>query len=61
MDHDPVRRIELHDLLMGAVDQVVDTIAELPANVSDLESVDERLATLLTATTPLLRLLGRCC
>jgi hypothetical protein len=54
---DPVKRIELHDLVMGGVDQVVDTIAELPVNVSDLESVDERLETLLTATTPFLCLL----
>lgn len=54
---DPVRRIELHDLVMDSVDRVANTIAELDVNSSDVEFLDERLEALLAATTPLLHLL----
>lgn len=54
---DPVRRIELHDLVMGSADRIANTIAELDVNRSDVEFLDERLEALVAATTPLLHLL----
>lgn len=56
--HDPMRRIELHDLVMGATNQVAAAINDLPVEGQvDYEMADERLKALLAATTPLLHLL----
>lgn len=56
--HDPVRRVELHDLVMGRAHQVAETIDALPVTGgSDYGVIDERLAELFCATSPLLRLL----
>ncbi|AHH16891.1 SIR2-like domain-containing protein [Nocardia nova SH22a] len=55
---DPIRRIDLHDLVMGRLDRVATTIQDLPvAGTPTPEILDERLAALLNATTPLLHLL----
>jgi hypothetical protein len=54
---DPVRRIELHDLVMGSAEQIAVSVAEMGVNSSDIDSLDERLKELLAVTTPLLHLL----
>jgi hypothetical protein len=55
---DPVRRIELHDLVMGKAEQAASVGEELSVDGQvTYESLDERLSALLAATTPLLRLL----
>ncbi|WP_084182319.1 SIR2 family protein [Mycolicibacterium austroafricanum] len=55
---DPVRRIELHDLVMGKTEQVASVVDELRVDGGvTYESLDERLTELLAATTPLLHLL----
>ncbi len=53
----PVRRIELHDLVMGSAEQLAVAVAEMGVNSSDLNSLDERLTELLAVSTPLLHLL----
>lgn len=54
---DPVKHIELHDLMMGSAEQVAATVGELDVNSSDIAYLDERLRVLLATTTPLLHLL----
>ena len=55
---DPVRRIELHDLVMSAVDDVVAAVEAIPRTAPpDLELVDQVLRELVVASTPLLHLL----
>ena len=55
---DPVRRIELHDLVMGKVEETVHAISQLRVDGDATpDAIDERLARLLAETTPLLHLL----
>jgi hypothetical protein len=55
---DPVRRIDLHDLLMDATDRIVDHIGEQPLNAPSLSyaDVDALYQRYLDVTVPLLRL-----
>lgn len=54
---DPLRRIELHDLIHDKTKEVIDRIASTQSNTPDINELDELLDELLAATTPLLSLL----
>ena len=56
---DPVRHIELHDLVMGVVDRVVLGIADVPLHIPGLSAprLEEILGSLLESTVPLLRMM----
>ena len=56
---DPVRRIDLHDLVMGSADAVADAIAEQPLMVSQIDGVTIQAIyeTHLESATPLVNLL----
>lgn len=59
---DPVRRIDLHDLVMGTVDSVVDSIAAQPVSSTDgtevtFQTVDDAIASHVRSVDPLVPLL----
>lgn len=57
---DPVRRIDLHDLVMGAVDRAVESVREQPLHIKGLDAAgfEQVQAGHLRAVTPLLQLLA---
>jgi len=57
---DPVRRIDLHDLVMGAVDRAVESVREQPLHIEGLDAAgfEQVQAGHLRAVTPLLQLLA---
>lgn len=56
---DPVRRIDLHDLVMSATDQAASSIAALRVDVPpDGQVIQDTLAQALEGSTPLLKLLA---
>jgi hypothetical protein len=54
---DPLRRIELQDLIHGKTDQLLTALAQIPENAPDLAELDEQFDSLFEITRPLLALL----
>ncbi|CPR13154.1 hypothetical protein BN971_04461 [Mycobacterium bohemicum DSM 44277] len=54
---DPIRRIELHDLIRAKTDGVIAAVSTVPASAPTYQDIDNVLDQLLEATKPLLALL----